>query len=136
MARWIPKRGQDIGLQLLWMQELFPDFVYHRIGRIWLGYLRPTDLSPSYRVRLECRLPKAPIVRILEPSLALEAPHRYGDGSLCLYRPSDRSWDETRIIAKTIVPWTAEWLWLYECWQDTGEWYGDEAPHCGPKRRA
>lgn len=28
------------------------------------------------------------------------------------------------LLAKTILPWTAEWLLHYEVWLVTGEWVG------------
>ena len=28
------------------------------------------------------------------------------------------------LIAETIVPWASEWLFYYEIWKGTGEWYG------------
>jgi len=41
-----------------------------------------------------------------------------------------RSW-----LAKTIVPWTAEWLFLYELWLETGMWWGLEASHNNSKSK-
>lgn len=36
------------------------------------------------------------------------------------------------LLAQSIVPWTAEWLFYYEMWQVTGAWGGDEAEHDTP----
>ena len=134
MARKIPKRGKDLGVQIAWMQRFFPRFEYRWGSGIWFGTLRPRDSSPEYVVRVAARMESTPVVHILEPEI-ITAPHRYSDRSLCLFYPQDRSWSASSIIALTIVPWTAEWLWLYECWCDTGEWFGDEAPHSGEKHR-
>lgn len=27
------------------------------------------------------------------------------------------------LLVETIVPWTSEWLYFYEIWLVTGEWY-------------
>ena len=33
-------------------------------------------------------------------------------------------WNERKMIAKTIIPWTSEWLFHYEIWVTTGTWHG------------
>lgn len=33
------------------------------------------------------------------------------------------------LLAESVLPWTAEWLFYYEMWHVTGEWGGPEAPH-------
>lgn len=63
------------------------------------------------------------------PPLDPLAPHRYPDGTLCLFYPKDRSWGPRLLLADTIIPWAAEWLMFYELWQDTGVFLGQEAPH-------
>ena len=57
----------------------------------------------------------------------------YPDGSLCLYWPHEWWWRSDCIIAETIIPWTASWLYFYELWLDTGEWLGPSS-HSAPKR--
>ena len=131
----IPSHGIDVGLQIFWMQNRFPGFCYSRkkgwMG--WTGSIQPTELSPNYRIKIQYRGPQSPKVHVMEPSIHPKAPHKYGDDSLCLFYPPDRSWEKQTIIAKTIIPWTAEWLIFYECWLETGNWLGNEAPHKGPK---
>ena len=131
-----------IGQQVRAMASLFPQFEYRRKrnkrGRqysAWQGTLQPTNGSPVYTIKMI--LPAYyPSVWVLAPQLSPNAPHIYTeDQSLCLYYPSDRSWNRQKLLAETIVPWTAEWLYLYELWCVTGEWYGGEAPH-NEKRRA
>ena len=113
---------------------MFPDFRFVWGTRTWLGELQPTQLSPAYSVRIRYRDTRSPVVHVLRPSVS-GAPHRYPDGSLCLFFPGDGDWISTSLIAQSIVPWAAEWLYFYECWRDTGTWFGDEAPHSGPKTR-
>ena len=35
-----------------------------------------------------------------------------------------REFTTYKFLSKTIVPWTVEWLYFYELWLATGEWYG------------
>ena len=92
-------------------------------------------MSPVYLVKVVYRDERSPSVRIVRPEVT-EAPHRYPDGSLCLFYPPDRSWRYDSLVALTTVPWTAEWLFFYECWRDAGIWFGDEVPHKGRKKLA
>jgi hypothetical protein len=61
-----------------------------------------------------------------------DAPHRWPDGSLCLYWPKEWRWTGSESITSTIVAWTALWLEYYEIWQTLGVWLGpsshDEFP--------
>ncbi len=53
----------------------------------------------------------------------------YSNGSLCLYYPEDFEWSDEVNLHETIIPWTAEWIVLYEEFLETGLWAGPEAPH-------
>lgn len=85
---------------------------------------------------------RPPIVRVRAPQLSCRAsephrlvPHLYGShddplgAHLCLYYPDGTEWSRQSILAKTILPWTVEWLFYYEMWHVTGIWGGPEAPH-------
>lgn len=130
-------RDISIGLQMLAMRSLFPQFNYRRERQrpTWIGSLQPSNKSPLYKVKIRYSLPSPPKVWVLSPPIDPNAPHRYSDKSLCLYYPKDRSWHPEEFIAKTIIPWTVEWLALYEIWCLTGEWYGDEVSHTGKKSK-
>lgn len=134
--RRLGRQRLAIGQQMAAMRSRFSQFTYKRHDNVptWLGTLQPTETSPKYCVEITYRLPKAPEVRVLSPTLHPDAPHRYPDGSLCLYYPRDCSWTPAKFIADTIVPWTALWLAFYDLWLRAGEWYGPEAPH-GKKKR-
>ena len=90
--------------------------------------LRPTHLSCSYRIEVDYRLGGSPKVRVQEPALRSRdgepPPHRYEDGSLCLYRGRYGEWDPARPIGQTVIPWTVLWLSFYELWLVTGVWHG------------
>ncbi len=132
----------SIGQQIMHMRRHYPAFSYrletHQRKRepTWRGSLQPTEVSPAYQVQIQYAYPRQPRVWVLSPVLRSNAPHRYGDGSLCLYYPDDGSWTPARPIAQTFVPWTALWLAFYEIWLRTGTWYGSEAPHAQVKGKA
>ena len=92
------------------------------------GTLRPTPVSREYAVRIE--LPKNGIPKILIDSSELlgrggeRIPHRYPDGSLCLYYPPNREWRREFFLTETLIPWAEEWLYFYEIWLISGVWHG------------
>jgi hypothetical protein len=103
--------------------------------------LQPTSASAVYRVRLVHRLRARPMVTILDPPLrrhegAAALPHVYPGDELCLYYPGQ--WNDSLLLARTIVPWTSEWLLHYELWLITGRWEGGGHRHevDTPGRRA
>lgn len=125
-----------IALQGLQLQHTFPSFKRSPRSRdmTWTGTLQPTLESRVYTVRLGFHPSGVPRIRVLSPTLDAKAPHRYGNGDLCLHRPKDRYWTPDQLVADTIIPWAASWLFFYEIWQDTGKWRGPEAPHDYRKR--
>lgn len=124
-----------IGVQVFWMRQIFPGFRFSRPTSSWVGMLKPSDDSPEYVIRVFYKLSDIPRVNVIRPFIHEDAPHRFEDGSLCLYYFDDGSWKRDKSIARTILPWTAEWLRFYEIWLATGEWLGIEAPHLGKKKR-
>ncbi|MFN8470057.1 MAG: hypothetical protein U0X20_31170 [Caldilineaceae bacterium] len=133
--------AKTIGQQVAMMQRCFPGFRYRRRNcpreRIptWVGWLQPFGDSVAYQVKVEYRVPKQPQVWVIQPQLRPNTPHLYHDGSLCLYYPPDMSWHPSKLIATTILPWTAHWLGVYDCWCVTNQWCGPEAPHRRRKLR-
>ena len=106
----------------------------HRIGRdhrtvIWEGHLQPTPESRQYRLRIEYGPFGPPKAFVVSPKLPKDAPHVYADGSLCLYWPVERRWNDRASIADTIMGWAALWLYYFEVWKVAGEWMGPESPH-------
>lgn len=119
-----------------YIRTLFPGFNHQgpRSHGRWVGWLQPNEFAPRFRVRIKYDLYSAPRVHVLEPTLVPNAPHRYSDGSLCLFFPSDGGWGDRSLIATTIIPWIISWLGYYDLWTQTGKWLGPEAPHDGRKR--
>lgn len=125
----------NLALQDAHIRERFPGFKGRvRRGRaVWRGSLQPRPTSPIYQVQIVYKLKELPKAYVLSPALAPGAQHLYPDGSLCLYWPHEWWWRSDCIIAETIIPWTASWLYFYELWLDTGEWLGPSS-HDAPKR--
>lgn len=116
----------NLALQNLHILHRFPGFTYRRergVG-VWRGTLQPRPLSQKYRVAVRYKLSSYPTVKVISPALAPKAPHRWGDGTLCLFYPKESPWRRDMLIATTIIPWTALWLYYYELWLDIGKWLG------------
>ena len=113
-------------LQTLHIARRFPTFTFVREGgeAVWRGTFQPRQSSPLYRVAVRKRPGRAPRVNVMWPQLDPLAPHVYSDGRLCLYWPEEWVWRESELIAETILPWTALWLYYYELWLDSGVWLG------------
>jgi hypothetical protein len=101
-------------------------------GAKWVGVLRPQ--FQRYKISIDYRLFKHPIVKVLSPDLIRlpdneegQLPHVYppeDNPSLCLYDPKTDEWDEGKFLSRTIVPWALDWLSCYELWLMTGRWTG------------
>lgn len=129
------KPAINLGLQNLHILRRFPGFVYKReLGvAVWRGTLQPRQLSPKYRVAVRYKLSSHPTVNVISPALVSRTPHLWNDGSLCLYYPKEKPWQADMLIAQTIIPWTALWLYYYELWLDTGRWLGPSSHASDPK---
>ena len=118
------------------LRHFFPEstlkIVGYDKGLIWEGKIKPSDLSIIYGIRVEYNIGHDPDIYVLSPSplpLAKDAnrlPHIYNQEKqhLCLYQRHMNEWSEYKMIAKTIIPWTSEWLLHYEFWVITGTWHG------------
>lgn len=110
---------------------------------VWRYAASPTPLSRSYAVRVAFQQGSTPRVFVDAPDLAALAegrrlPHVYeqGPARLCLYLPRRGEWERWMPIDRTIVPWTALWLFYFEDWLEFGEWGGGgEHPGEFQKRR-
>ena len=99
---------------------------------VWSGRIKPSALSKEYKVKITYNTNKSPIVIVhgdeLEQLDNKKFPHNYGVSinektvELCLYKYSE--FNKTKFLTDTIIPWTVEWLYYYEIWLFTGEWYG------------
>jgi hypothetical protein len=100
------------------------------------GLVQPSELHETYQVRLEYRVWDSPKVYVEQPKLKRikpdeRIPHTYLDDDEterpCLYLPQTGEWSSEKKIALTIIPWLSMWLFFYEAWRVTGDWFGEGA---------
>lgn len=99
----------------------------------WEIQLQPTELSRVYTIKLKYKVGEFPRVFVTNPfplekypgKSLLEHVYSTSKQELCLYMRGTGEWTRQKIIAKTVIPWAAEWLQFYELWLATGEWYGE-----------
>ena len=99
----------------------------------WEVRLQPTELSRVYTIKLKYKVGDFPRVYVTDPFPLERYPgkdflaHVYSTSKqeLCLYMRGTGEWSRHKMIAKTVIPWAAEWLQFYELWLATGEWYGE-----------
>ena len=94
-----------------------------------IGELQPTARSDIYTVEIIYHFQKRPIVNILKPVLIKnfkgdDIPHIFPGKKLCLFQPKYKEFSYTDFVSDTIIPWTSLWLYHYEVWHITGEWFG------------
>ncbi len=126
-----------LALQHLHIGHRFPSFVFRREdgGGVWCGTLQPRECSPAYGILLRYKMSHPPKVWVTWPKLAPSAPHLYSGEQLCLYWPKEWIWRPDELIATTVLPWTALWLYYYELWLDSGEWLGPSSHDAVPKTK-
>ena len=140
MASKIGNKKINLALQALHLEKLFSESTtsIQRNCLIWQGDIMPTALSQTYTVRLSYKLARTPRVHVLKPELIApegkRLPHTYSGKRLCLYFPGTGDWGGDMLLSNTIMPWISEWLYNYEIWLVTGEWYGGGI-HPGRKTR-
>ena len=131
------KKPRPIQWQIDEMKYCFPSFTIiskssHFV--IWQGILQPNSSMNSYTIKIKYKLGERPKVFVIKPKLEnlpkQHIPHIYSkdplkeEPNLCLYLPNTDEFTQQKSIARTIVPWTAHWLFCYEIWRLTGEWVG------------
>lgn len=119
------------------MKSKYPQFKSKQKGDniVFTGDLFIKSELPIYNVSIEYRGNLRPVVKINSPALVEKPPHFYqNDKSICLYHPDNFKWRIDKLIAKEIIQWTIAWIYFYECWLQTGKWFGPEAAHNTDKK--
>ena len=135
VAKYIKIPNIPFAKQALYLRNEYPEgkCFLHRDLLFWYGEIRPSVLSRTYKIRIECHgLNKRPKVVLygdtIEGIEKPDFPHHFKidrekpEVELCLHMPYE--FDYKLLIADTIIPWTQEWLYYYEIWLATGEWCG------------
>lgn len=122
------------------LRNRFPESKIHLVRDkkiTWEGILQPTPLSGSYHVSMIYQKDEYPKVFVISPKPLNRArseeslPHVYDNEKqqLCLFYPDGKEWNAGKLLIRTIIPWTCEWLYYYELWLGTGEWLGGGTVH-------
>ena len=121
------KRGNHPRGHIPEMRVSLPHFSF-QVGRdrtvTWSGTLQPNPSSDCYRIRVVYQRQGYPRVYVVDPALQPNAPHRWPDGSLCLFWPKEWRWSDSESIPSTIIAWAALWLEHYEVWKALKVWLG------------
>jgi hypothetical protein len=131
----LPVRALNLRLQLNAIRQAFRAEGCVRRGELVCTVpLQPSPASLIYTVRLTYRHGARPQVDVIEPKLQLHPdadhlPHVYSGDQLCLY--FGREWNDSLLLARTVLPWASEWLFHHELWLATGTWHGGGTTH-GP----
>lgn len=96
---------------------------------MWVEDVRSTATGQLFTLAITYpeRFPfEAPRGFILNPGIVGGAPHRFGDGSLCLF-PDPRLADGPKTTALVVRNRAVVWFLAYEVWRVTGEWMAPQA---------
>jgi hypothetical protein len=103
------------------MQSCFPGFSF-ALGEhgLWTGWL-PSEYHPGRGFNLEVRYTgsfpfEPPKAFVISPVIEV-SPHRWRDGSLCLFAEEDASAFRS---APVLVARAKVWLWCQETWELSG----------------
>ncbi len=129
-------RGNET-IQIQAMKSKYPNFSCKKKDGelIFTGDLMIMPELPVYNVSVHYRFNLPPKVYVNSPKLDDKCPHRYKDDSLCLYHRDNFKWNADKLLATMIMQWTIAWIYFYEAWLQTGEWYGPEVPHGNTERK-
>ncbi len=120
---WYERYPLRMGAEKAIMAERYPQFVLKLDAsrRLFWDGLVQTNFGTIYQVNISYPLSypwQRPKLLVVYPRLRSDAPHRFTDGSLCVF-PND--WDHKRCTAPAAVPLVAAWLALYEVFLRSGE---------------
>lgn len=124
-----------VAAQIAAMRQHYPQFTVRASLSdprflTFIGEVLAHETLPVYTLKISYRYNQPPLVQVLAPALVEKPPHFYADTqSLCLYHPRDFTWHREVSLAAEIVPRAVGWMYFYEKWLQSGEWFGDEAPH-------
>jgi len=97
---------------------------------IFVGEMSPTASGFRYQIKVVCSEKFYPKIFVTNMNFDGNRPeHLYEDNSLCLYLPSSNEYRPEDLVFPKLIDWTALWLYYYEIWLITDEWYGGGISH-------
>jgi hypothetical protein len=137
--RYVQQKPLTPAQQGYFLTKAFPQFRIKTARSVLrcVGVLQPTPTSDRYTIEVEYKVPVRPKVRVVRPELRLapghsRLPHVFEGNELCLHVQGD--WRPDLLISDFIMPWISGWLFFYEVWLATGEWFGGGHEPTGTKR--
>lgn len=97
----------------------------------WTYEAQSSPLGRTYTVEIQFKAGSSPYIFVRKPDIQFLAgdrdlPHVYHDPlRLCLYQPAKQQWNSKLRIDRTIIPWTALWLYYFEEWLESNDWKGE-----------
>jgi len=93
-----------------------------------VGSLQPFAGGIEYQTRIEYDIRRAPRIWIESPRLERRSdeepiPHMYEQERVCAFMPQI-DWNREMFIADYVPGRVVQWLYFYEIWRATGEWFG------------
>lgn len=139
---WVPWYEVDasrLALEKKAMSTRFPQFTLRMLedkNLAWFGRLESNNNNqyeiavvypPDFPTSPPAVYPVTPTIEVRDRN-GNRLKHQYPDGHLCLYFPSDRTF-QANTTAATVVAVSAAWFFAYEYWLQSGkkEWPGPEA---------
>jgi hypothetical protein len=129
-----PPRRFSLATQLHSLRVRFPAGSGSIVrGRLtWEQAITPHALSHTYFCRLEYSMLTYPSVYCLDPQLSLFAagrrlPHVYTRDEpvcMCLFMRRRECWNDTKLLARVVIPLAYFWLAQFEEWLFSGAWRG------------
>jgi hypothetical protein len=121
-------------------RTMFPSIRVTRTGKgkktgsiVYTLHVPVPEFNERRLIRITLWNDKRPTVRSLSADGPTTSPHRYGDGTLCMWYPKDGP--ERRWVAEDgllrLIRCAQVHLFKEAFWRRYGEWPGPEAPH-GP----
>lgn len=116
------RKHDRMALQAMWLGTFRPQYTWYTIE-----IQHRMDWPNEYGLNSEVRI-LSPELKRLPGNSEGDLPHVYAPNDrppfLCLYDTRTKEWDQSMILAETIVPWTFDWVACYEHWLVTGRWFG------------
>lgn len=90
--------------------------------------MQPFEGGTDYQTRIEYDGRRAPRVWIESPQLEPREeneriPHMYNQERVCAFMPQS-DWSRDMFVADYVPGRVVQWLYFYEIWRVTGEWFG------------
>lgn len=123
--QWYDEDSDRLALEVMAVDDRFPVFRWHKAADgtlILKGTLRSIS-NRDYQVALVYPADFPETAPRVYPIPRLDGPHTLSDGSMCLFRPDDRTWT-SKSTAAVVLAIAALWLSVREHWQRTGVWLG------------